>query len=312
MIRIGLAGSKKHIISHLEIFAKIPGIQISGYCDEFHSFQENILPFGAEYCATADELIKHSDAVVYVTGEHRYYKTALQSLKESKHIFLSHGIVENKSQSQQLIKLAGEANVILMVERPGRYHAALASVMPHLKNIRLIELHTQFVSQNGHSYENLFRAVINDLDIIHTVLHSNVKNVKACGIKMVNGNPDVINVRLEFDNGSVANLNCSRVTPENVHFGMFTQQDRITKIDFLSNEVMVIKPEKRSGQLNGDYDLNPVVRKVVPNNPLMDEYLNFIYSINNNSKLLSNREEQFKSLYITERIMDCLGKVISD
>ena len=196
-----------------------------------------------------------------------------------------------------------------MVERPVRYHAALNAALPQLKNVRLIEIHNQFSDKCENSYESIFRAILTDVEIIYTVMHANVKNIKAFGIKMVNGNPDVINVRIEFDNGSVANLNCSRITSDNVHYGLFTQQDRITKIDFLTNEITIIRPEKTNLTSANNFAFNPVTKKIIPNNPLLDELINFIYSILNNSRMVAKPEDGFKSLYLAEKIMDSLNKV---
>ena len=312
MVKIVLIGKNEHTIPYNEIFREIPEVKISGCFDYFELIPENskqvtIIPFGNN-----KKILNDSEAIVFVTGGKKYYKLVLQALKESKHVFLTHGIAENKFQAEQLIKLAGEANVIISLEQPCRYHAALSSVRTQFKNVRLIELHSQFANMNGHSHENLFRTIINDLDIIHTVVHSNIKDVKVCGIKMMNGNPDIINARLEFDNGSVANLNCSQLTTENVHYGTFTQQDRITKIDFLSHEVTTIKPERKNGSPDGNIELNPVTRKVAPNNPLIDELANFVFTISGKTSLLSNRDETFRSLYLTENIMNNLDKILID
>jgi predicted dehydrogenase len=234
---------------------------------------------------------------------------AQQALKKTKHLFISTSILKNRQQAHQLINLANEANVSLMVERPVRYHAALNAILPQINNLRLIEIHNQFSDENEDTNESIFRAIMTDIEIIYTVLQANVKNVKACGIKMVNGNPDVINIRLEFDNACVANLNCSRITPENNHYGLFTQQDRITRIDFLTNEITIIKPEKSELSDDNNYALNPVTKKVIPNNPILDELINFVSSVINNSKLLSKPEDGFKSLYLAEKIMDSINKV---
>lgn len=310
MVRIGLIGTFAQSLPHVEILRKVPGVEIAGFYNPLKDSstinQSNGLLKEFE---SFEDFIPQVDAIDFVCRSQGCYEIALQALKKTKHLFISTSILKNKLQAHQLINLANEANVTLMVERPVRYHAALNAVLPQIKDLRLIEIHNQFSDKHENSNESIFRAIMTDIEIIYTVLQANVKNVKACGIKMVNGNADVINIRLEFDNACVANLNCSRITPENNHYGLFTQQDRITRINFLTNEITVIKPEKTQPSTANNYALNPVTKKVIPNNPILDELINFISSIINNSKLISKPEDGFKSLYLAEKIMDNINKV---
>jgi predicted dehydrogenase len=294
MVRIGLIGTLAQSLPHVDILKKVPGVEITGFYNPVKEPSAISHSNGIKEFESFDEFIPQVDAIDFVCKSQSCYDIAQQALKKTKHLF---------------INLANEANVTLMVERPVRYHAALNAMLPQIKNLRLIEIHNQFSDEHENSNESIFRAIMTDIEIIYTVLQANVRNVKACGIKMVNGNPDVINIRLEFDNACVANLNCSRITPENNHYGLFTQQDRITRIDFLTNEITVIKPEKAELSAANNYALNPVTKKIIPNNPILDELINFISSIINNSKLLSKPEDGFKSLYLAEKIMESINKV---
>lgn len=297
-------------VPHAEILAKVPGVEITGYFNPAADFSMAGSANGSiRKFVSFEDFLLQVDAIDFVCRSQSCFDIASQALKRTKHLFISTSILKNRQQAHELINLANEANVTLMVERPVRYHAALNAILPQIKDLRLIEIHNQFSDENDNSYESIFRAIMTDVEIIHTVLHANVKNLKACGIKMVNGNPDVINIRLEFDNACVANLNCSRITSENSHYGLFTQQDRITKVDFLTNEITVIKPEKNNKSASNNYAMQPVTRKVIPNNPMFDELINFIYSIINNSKLLSRPEDGFRSLYLAEKIMDSLNRI---
>ena len=310
MVRIGLIGTLAQSLPHIEILKKVPGVEIAGLYNPIVGSATISQSNGMlKEFDSFDAFIPQVDALDFVSKSQYCYDIAQQALKKTKHLFISTSILKNKEEAHQLINLANEANVSLMVERPVRYHAALNAMLPQIKDLRLIEIHNQFSDKHENSNESIFRAIMTDIEIIHMVLRANVKNVKACGIKMVNGNPDVINIRLEFDNACVANLNCSRITPENNHYGLFTQQDRITRIDFLTNEITVIKPEKSELSAANNYALNPVTKKVIPNNPILDELINFISSINNNSKLLSKPEDGFKSLYLAEKIMESINKV---
>ncbi|MBN2613872.1 MAG: hypothetical protein JXB00_20105 [Bacteroidales bacterium] len=310
MLRIGFIGSFAQSFAHAEIFTKVPGVSIAGYFDPLQNTEQdkktNVL---LKKFLSVDELMQCADAFDFVCRCQQCFDIAQKALKQTKHLFINPSMLKNRQQAVNLINLASEANVTLMVERPVRFNSALNAALPHLKNVRLIEMHNLFSDKEDNSNESILQAILTDIEIVNIVLRANVKSLKTCGIKMVNVNPDVINVRMEFDTGCVANLNCSRITSDNNHYGLFTQQDRITNINFLTNEITIIRPEKTEKTPSGKISFQPVTKKVISNNPVIDELFSFIHSIQNNSKLVSKSEDGFKSLYLADKIMDSLNRV---
>ena len=58
--------------------------------------------------------------------------------------------------------------------------------------------------------------MIHDIDIILKIVNSKVKEINATGVSIVSDTPDIANARIEFENGSVANLTASRVSLKNM------------------------------------------------------------------------------------------------
>lgn len=311
MIKIGLIGSINQVIPHVEVISKIPGIEIAGYFSPVDELFNEWYDKKLKYIRRFEDLLSVSDALDFVSEDKKSLKLALQALKASKHVLLKPSIIENKNQTNQLTKLANEAHVVLMIENLVKFHAALNAALPLMKNLRLIEIQKQLPVKEKHTSENILKSLLQDLDIIHTVLKSNLKNFKTTGVKMINGNADIVNVRLEYDNGCVANLNCSWLVKKENYIGLFTQQDRITKVDFLTNEITILKPVV-NGNDNREFALKPVTEKIIQNNPSLEELVNFIQTIKNSAKVISNPEDGFKSFFIAERIIDDLNKILSN
>ena len=83
--------------------------------------------------------------------------------------------------------------------------------------------------------------MIHDIDIVLSVVNSNLKKVSASGVAIVSDTPDIANARLEFDNGCVANLTASRISMKNMRKSRFFQKDAYISVDFLEKKVEVIK-----------------------------------------------------------------------
>lgn len=82
--------------------------------------------------------------------------------------------------------------------------------------------------------------MIHDLDIVLSFVNTPVKEVRAVGIPILSGKVDIANVRLEFDNGCVANFTASRVSTERVRKLRFFQPHQYISVDYSRQDVLVI------------------------------------------------------------------------
>jgi len=89
--------------------------------------------------------------------------------------------------------------------------------------------------------------MIHDIDIILHIVKSDVRNVFASGVAVMTETPDIANVRIEFNNGCVANLTSSRISMKKMRKMRLFQKDAYIGIDFLEKKTEIIK-------LKGDGD----------------------------------------------------------
>jgi predicted dehydrogenase len=68
-----------------------------------------------------------------------------------------------------------------------------------------------------------------------------VKYISANGVAVMSDTPDIANVRIEFDNGCVANLTSSRISMKKMRKMRLFQKDAYIGIDFLEKKTEVIK-----------------------------------------------------------------------
>src|SRR5437762_11547022 len=116
-------------------------------------------------------------------------------------------------EAKSLLKLAKESNVKFQVGHIERFNPAFASLKDYSLEPMFIEVHrlAQF-NPRGTDVSVILDLMIHDVDIILKLVNSNVKNISANGVSVLSNTPDIANVRLEFDNGCVANLTSSRIS----------------------------------------------------------------------------------------------------
>ena len=101
--------------------------------------------------------------------------------------------------------------------------------------------------------------MIHDIDIILNLVKSNVSYISANGVAVMSDTPDIANVRIEFDNGCVANLTSSRISMKKMRKMRLFQKDAYIGIDFLDKKTEVIR-------LNADGDKNVFSFDIETNN----------------------------------------------
>jgi predicted dehydrogenase len=82
--------------------------------------------------------------------------------------------------------------------------------------------------------------MIHDLDIILSLVESEVIDIRASGVPILTPKIDIANARLEFENGCVANLTASRVSAERVRKLRFFQPHEYVSIDYSAQETAAV------------------------------------------------------------------------
>jgi len=105
-----------------------------------------------------------------------------------------------------------------------------------------IEVHrlAQF-NPRGTEVSVILDLMIHDIDIILSMVKSEVKTISASGVAVMTDTPDIANVRIEFNNGCVANLTSSRISMKRMRKMRLFQKDAYIGIDFLNKKTEIIK-----------------------------------------------------------------------
>ncbi len=305
MIRIGIIGNDHRIHRHINTIKNIPEFDYKGYYYPDKISAINILrDYRLNRFSSLEDILDSIDAIDIISTKPDLYEIVISALKKTKHIYLSPLLLKSHEQASKIIKLANEANITLMVQKSAKYNAALNSVLERLSGARLIEIQHHAPRKSNHSDNSIFSVIINNLDIVHTIIRSDSKLIKACGINILDSTPDIINARVEYDNGCVANINCSNLALRNNHKATFILKNEIIKVDLNSNKTQVLLPEKDSCGNKHRYNIKVESSKIAPNNPLYYEFISFRDTIINNSKSLSNLEDGFKSLLTAFKIFE--------
>jgi predicted dehydrogenase len=180
-----------------------------------------------------------------------------------------------------------------------------------------IEVHrlAQF-NPRGTDVSVILDLMIHDIDIILSLVKSNVKFISANGVAVMSDTPDIANVRIEFDNGCVANLTSSRISMKKMRKMRLFQKDTYIGIDFLEKKTEVIKLNA-PGDINVftfDIETNNGKKTIAIANPIIEdgnaikmELEAFYNAIVNNTDTPVNVLDGFRAMDVAHQILDKIG-----
>jgi predicted dehydrogenase len=154
--------------------------------------------------------------------------------------------------------------------------------------------------------------MIHDIDVVLSLVKSDVKTISASGVAVMTDTPDIANVRIEFNNGCVANLTSSRISMKKMRKVRLFQKDAYIGIDFLEKKTEVIKLRQPSDKDVFAFDIetphgvktiaiaNPAVPEV---NAIKRELEEFVAAINNNTQTIVNEIDGFRAMEVAHQIL---------
>ncbi len=243
MVKIGVLGAGHLGKIHIGLIQKIPDLELMGFYDPD---EENAVRVENEFKITRfmdiESLTQQVDAVDIVTPTLSHYECAVDAIKKGKHVFIEKPITNTLSEAQDLLHLVEEADIVAQVGHVERLNPAFLALKDRKLNPMFIETHrlAQF-NPRGTDVPVVLDLMIHDIDIILSVVNSNVKKISANGVSIISDSPDIANARIEFDNGCVANITASRISLKNMRKMRIFQNDAYIALDFLNKKTGIFR-----------------------------------------------------------------------
>ncbi|RYF93540.1 MAG: gfo/Idh/MocA family oxidoreductase, partial [Chitinophagaceae bacterium] len=196
-----------------------------------------------------------------------------------------------------------------------RFNPAFLAIQHLELNPMFIEVHrlAQF-NPRGTEVSVILDLMIHDIDIILKLVKSEVKHISASGVAVMTDTPDIANVRVEFNNGCVANLTSSRISMKKMRKVRVFQKDAYIGIDFLNKktEVIKLKTPQDLDAFSFELDLpnggkksiailNPQVPEV---NAIKLELEKFRDAILNNTPTIVSEVDGYRAMDVAHQILE--------
>lgn len=239
LIKIGIVGLGRLGRIHLEHLDSLSEFTVAGLYDIRHEVAEAA---AAELGLTAfsdyEQMLDHCGAILIATPTSSHFAYAQKAIRKGRHVFIEKPVTTEMKEARKLIALAEEAGTIIQVGHVERFNPAFRALKGSELDPRFIESHrlSQF-DVRGTDVSVILDLMIHDIDIVLSIVKSNVKRIHASGVAVVTDSIDIANVRLEFDNGAVANLTASRISFKKMRKMRIFQHNEYIGLDFLERKI---------------------------------------------------------------------------
>jgi predicted dehydrogenase len=243
MLKVGVFGVGHLGKFHLNNWKEIKTAELVGFYDPDDEIAWEV---ASKYQLTRfsdpTQLMDVCDVVDIVAPTPAHFVLCEQAVRKGKHVFVEKPLANTMAEARELVKLVRESNVKLQVGHVERFNPAFLAVQSMPLNPLFIEVHrlAQF-NPRGTEVSVILDLMIHDIDIILSIVHSEVNNISANGVAVMTETPDIASVRIEFHNGCVANLTSSRISLKKMRKMRLFQKDAYIGIDFLNKKSEVIK-----------------------------------------------------------------------
>lgn len=319
MLKVGVFGVGHLGKFHLNNWREIEGVKLVGFYDPSDETAKEVEEkYNIKRYFDADKLIEACDAadIVAPTGHHFYL--CEKAIRKGRHVFVEKPLANTIEEGRSLVKMAREANIKMQVGHVERFNPAYLAVKDMKLNPMFIEVHrlAQFNSR-GTEVSVILDLMIHDIDIILSIVDSDVKNIFASGVAVLTETPDIANVRIEFNNGCVANLTSSRISMKKMRKIRMFQKDSYIGIDFLEKKTEIIKLKQPEDvnvfafdieTPNGKKTIAVANPKIEDANAIKSELESFKDSIINNKPTAVSEIDGFLAMEVAHKILEKISR----
>ncbi len=305
-LKVGVIGVGHLGGFHAQKYAAIPAVDLVGVADtdddrvneiaKLHDTQ----PYG-DYRS----LLKKVDAVSLAVPTEKHFEIAKDILSNGVHLLIEKPITYALEPADILIQTARENNVVLQVGLVERFKPAVVKMKSMLKDPVLIESHRMNIfTPRGTDVDVVLDLMIHDLDIMLDVIPSRVKEFHAVGMSVVTDKTDIANVRMIFENGTVANLSVSRVSDNNLRKIRVFQSDAYISVNCLKNEISVTRLGGETKDLTNIPKVFTEKTKFPGSDALADEISSFVNAVMNGTEPIVSGSDGRRALKYVLAIID--------
>jgi predicted dehydrogenase len=299
-MKIGVVGTGYLGRLHARVLTEMPEVSVAGFVEPNDAIASDVTAsLGLERIGSIAELAREIDCAVVATPTSSHFEVARELIEAGCDVMVEKPVTSTAGEARLLIDLARKHNRIVQVGHVERYNPAIVAVADLVRDARYVECERIGVfSGRSLDIDVLLDLMIHDLNLVLSLLRQRVVEIRAVGVPVLTDKVDITNVRLELENGAVANLTASRVS-----------QDRVRKQRFFGGDVYIsvdTKEQEVKGYRLVDKKIQPLHVNVEKKEPLRAELEAFVGCVRDRKQPLVTGEDGLEAVELAARVGEAI------
>jgi predicted dehydrogenase len=308
-VLIGVVGVGHLGEYHVQKYRAMEGVGLVGVVDTDPDRAAEIAQrYDTRVYGSLEEILGEVDAVSLAVPTESHFFVAKEILSRGVHLLIEKPITYNESDAKNLIEMARKKKLVLQVGHVERFNPAVMKMESLLTKPIFIESHRMnLFTVRGTDVDVVLDLMIHDLDIILHMVQSEVREVHGVGMSVITQKTDIANVRIIFENGTVANLTASRVSNQPLRKIRIFQPDAYISVNCYKKEVTVTRLDDSSTTEPFPQIVSSKM-KYPDADPLFDQLNAFIHAVRTGTEPIVTGEDGRAALRIALAIIDQIEK----
>lgn len=297
---------------HAQKHKMVDGVELIGVCD---LNEEQVKKVAAELGVSAffdpKALIGKVDAVTIAASTPAHFALVELFLRNNIHVLVEKPIASTSEEARQLCSLAEKNRLKFQVGHVERFNPAFQSARAKITKPLFVECHRLAPFKvRSTEVDVVLDLMIHDLDVVLSLMQSEPTTVSAVGTPVLTKKLDIVNARIEFESGAVANLTASRVSQNTQRKFRVFQSNQYVSIDFQGGEVNILTKtgEWNEGHVTGQFADLPIPLEheqfnMEKGDALLEETRSFMEAIQADKAVQVSGKDGLRALELAERII---------
>ncbi|HWQ55240.1 MAG TPA: Gfo/Idh/MocA family oxidoreductase [Bryobacteraceae bacterium] len=241
-IRVAVVGAGQFGRNHCRVVHQSPRAVLSAVVDvDAARAAEAAAAAGAQPFTSIEKLRDVADAAIVAAPTAVHSEVGCRLMEAGLDVLVEKPVAPDLPSADRLVETAARLGRILQVGHLERFNPGVRAVVRRATLPLFFEVHRLSVfSPRSLDIDVVLDLMIHDIDIVLRLTGAEPLDIRAAGISILSPKVDIANVRLEFENGCVANLTASRVSTDRVRKLRLFQPRQYLSLDYARQDVAIV------------------------------------------------------------------------
>lgn len=228
---------------HARVYSELEDCELVGIYEIDDKRAEEICNlYNCKRFSSLKELGEACEAVSVVVPTDKHHEVAMELLESGTHLLIEKPLCTSVYEASEIANLAKKKNCVIQVGHVEHYNPVIGYLekVIHKPQYITVDRLAPF-NVRGTEVGVVLDLMIHDISIVMQLVQSPIKKIESIGVCVLLNTEDIANARITFENGTIANLNASRVSLKKVREIRVFQPSAYLSLDFMNQTGHLIR-----------------------------------------------------------------------